>query len=57
MRTTDEEFEHVTTEETVAVYEASHPVFEGLMREVRELSKKKGSIPLTQVSGSFYEGV
>jgi hypothetical protein len=41
MRTIDDEFEHVTTEETVAVYEASHPVFEGLMREVRELSKKK----------------
>ncbi len=41
MKTYDEEFDHVTTEKTVAVYQASHPIFEGIIREVRELSKKK----------------
>lgn len=41
MRTTDINFEHVTTDEAVAIYEATYPVFVGLIREVRELSKKK----------------
>lgn len=35
------EFEHVTTDAFVEVFESSEPIFEGLIREVRELSKKK----------------
>ena len=34
-------FEHVTTSESVEIYRASVPIFDGLLREVRELSKKK----------------
>ncbi|MEX4008257.1 hypothetical protein [Neoaquamicrobium sediminum] len=41
MKTYDAEFEHVTTAATVAIYESSHPIFEGIIREVRELSRKK----------------
>lgn len=37
----DEEFEHVTTNAAVATYEASAPIFAGLLKEVRELSRKK----------------
>ena len=36
-----EHFEHVTTEATVASYEASVAIFESLLSEVRLLSKKK----------------
>ncbi len=35
------EFEHVTTLKTVDVYEATSPIFGGLLSEMRELSKKK----------------
>jgi uncharacterized membrane protein YheB (UPF0754 family) len=35
------EFEEVTTDAAVATYEASTPIFEGLIREIRELSRKK----------------
>ncbi len=31
----------VTTEESVAVYQATNDIFLGLMKEIRELSKKK----------------
>ena len=37
----EDEFEHVTTDAAVATYEASTPIFEGLIREIRELSRKK----------------
>ncbi len=37
----DDEFEDVTTDAAVATYQASTPIFEGLIREIRELSKKK----------------
>lgn len=37
----DMEFEHVTTDAAVEIYESSTPIFEGILREVRELSKKK----------------
>lgn len=35
------EFESVTTQEKVDIYVSSEPIFEGILREVRELSKKK----------------
>ncbi len=35
------EFEDVTTDAAVATYQASTPIFEGLIKEIRELSKKK----------------
>lgn len=35
------EFEHITTDAAVEVYESSTPIFEGILKEVRELSKKK----------------
>lgn len=35
------EFEYVTTDEHVATYKSSHEIFIGLIREVRELSRKK----------------
>lgn len=34
-------FKHVTTAKDVETYEAGHGVFEALLREVKELSKKK----------------
>lgn len=34
-------FQHVTTNEKVSEYQASHDVFSALLREVKELSKKK----------------
>lgn len=34
-------FKHVTTEATVATFEASEPIFAGILSEVRELSRKK----------------
>lgn len=37
----DMEFEHVTTDAIVAAYLSSTPIFEGVLKEVRELSKKK----------------
>lgn len=41
MSYSSDDFEFVTTDAVVAVYEASSPIFEGILREVRELSKKK----------------
>ncbi|MGR9402697.1 hypothetical protein ACU8M5_23520 [Rhizobium leguminosarum] len=35
------EFDFVTTEDNVATYRSSHEIFVGLIREVRELSRKK----------------
>ena len=35
------EFEHVTTNVTVETYDASHGIFGSLLREVKELSRKK----------------
>jgi uncharacterized membrane protein YheB (UPF0754 family) len=36
-----DEYEHITTAKHVETYEASNDIFEGLLQEVRELSKKK----------------
>lgn len=36
-----DEFEYVTTAKHVEIYEASNEIFEGLLQEVREFSKKK----------------
>tara|TARA_R110000868_G_scaffold194517_3_gene439951 strand:- start:1148 stop:1564 length:417 start_codon:yes stop_codon:yes gene_type:complete len=36
-----DEFEHITKEAYVAIFKATGPIFDGLLREVRELSKKK----------------
>ena len=41
-------FDHVTTEEKVAAYEASSKVFHGLLKEMRELSKKKADATLSK---------
>lgn len=41
MSYSSDDFEFVTTDAVAAVYEASSPIFEGILREVRELSKKK----------------
>lgn len=35
------DFDDVTTDAVVATYQASTPIFEGLIKEIRELSKKK----------------
>lgn len=35
------EFEHVTTVAAIEVYQSCTPIFEGILKEVRELSKKK----------------
>lgn len=37
----DREFEYITTETSVETFTSSAPIFEGLLKEVRELSKKK----------------
>lgn len=34
----------ITTEDFVAVFEATSPIFSGLLREIRELSKKKPDV-------------
>jgi hypothetical protein len=36
-----QEFEGVTTDAAVEIYEASAPIFASILREVRELSRKK----------------
>jgi hypothetical protein len=36
----DTKFEHVTTNAFVVAYSSSKPIFDGVLREVRELSKK-----------------
>jgi hypothetical protein len=35
------DFEHITTDAAVAIYQATTPIFEGLFREIKELSRKK----------------
>jgi hypothetical protein len=42
------EFEYVTSEETVATYEATQPMFEGLIKEVRVLSSKKPEATMSE---------
>lgn len=37
----DTEFEYITTDAAVETFTSSAPIFEGLLKEVRELSKKK----------------
>jgi len=37
----DTEFEYITTDAAVEIFTSSAPIFEGLLKEVRELSKKK----------------
>ena len=40
------EFDHITTNAAVAIFEASGGVFAGLLSEMRELSKKKPDVTL-----------
>lgn len=46
-----DEFEHITTQAAVQTYTDTKPIFDGLLKEVRELSKKKpeASISLSKV--------
>ena len=41
------EFKNVTTPEFVAAYNATNGIFEGLLKEIRELSKKKPDATLS----------
>ena len=42
------DYEHVTSLQAVAVYEATSPIFSGLLSEMRELSKKKPDTTLNK---------
>ena len=42
------EFEYVTTEATVATYDASSEIFAGILSEMRELSKKRPDTTLNK---------
>jgi hypothetical protein len=42
------DYKHVTTEEAVATYRATNNIFAGLIKEVRELSRKKPDATLNQ---------
>jgi hypothetical protein len=42
------EFEHVSTEAVVDAYKATAPIFEGLLKEVRELSRKKPEATMSE---------
>jgi hypothetical protein len=42
------EFEAITTESTVDAYKATAPIFEGLLKEVRELSRKKPEATMSE---------
>lgn len=42
------DFKHVTTEEAVATYQATHNIFAGLIKEVRVLSSKKPDASLSK---------
>jgi hypothetical protein len=42
------EFEHITTDATVKIYESAIGVFSALLHEVRELSKKKPDATLSK---------
>jgi hypothetical protein len=35
------EYEHVTTDAAVRVYESTRPIFQSLLKEIKELSRKK----------------
>lgn len=41
------EFEHVTTDAFVEAYISCKPIFDGVLREVRELSKKKSEATMS----------
>jgi len=41
-------FEHITDDETVAIYSASNPIFGGILKEIRELSKKKPDATMSE---------
>jgi hypothetical protein len=42
------EYDHVTTEEKVSLYQSTNQIFLGLIKEVRELSKKKPDATLSK---------
>ena len=42
------EFEHVTTDAAIKIYESAKGVFNALLQEVRELSKKKPDATLNK---------
>lgn len=42
------DFEHITTDDAVKIYESAKGVFDALLREVRELSKKKPDATLSK---------
>lgn len=42
------DFEYVTTDKKVQAYEASNSIFHGLLKEMRELSKKKADATLSK---------
>ncbi len=41
------EFEYVTTDAFVKIYTSSKPIFSGILKEVRELSKKKSEATMS----------
>lgn len=43
----DMEFEHVTTNAFVEAYISCKPIFEGVLKEVRELSRKKSEATMS----------
>lgn len=43
----EHDFDNVTTDAAVSTYQASTPIFEGLMKEIRELSKKKSDATMS----------
>jgi hypothetical protein len=42
------EFDHVTSEAAVATYEATEPMFDGLLKEVREVSRKRPEATMSE---------
>jgi hypothetical protein len=51
------EFEHVTTDAAVAVHEAAADVFDALLREIRELSRKKPDATMSAAKVKLVNGV
>jgi uncharacterized membrane protein YheB (UPF0754 family) len=43
----DMEFEHVTTDAYVELYTSTKPIFDGVLKEVRELSRKKSEATMS----------
>lgn len=41
-------FQNITNDEDVAIYRASNKIFEGLLQEIRELSKKKPDATMSE---------